>query len=248
MVSLEELLALLVKKGGSDLHITAGSPPRIRIDGRLVSTDYETFQPADTQKIIYGILESNQVARFEKELELDFSFGIKGLGRFRTNVFMQRGAVGAAMRLIPYEIKSFETLGLPRKICEDLCNTLRGLILVTGSTGSGKSTTIAAMLDYLNNTTPGHIITIEDPIEYIHQHKNCLVNQREIGKDTLGFVSALRTVLRQDPDVVVIGEMRDLETTSVALTVSETGHLVFATLHTSDCVQTLNRIIDIFPS
>ncbi|MCK5579618.1 MAG: Flp pilus assembly complex ATPase component TadA, partial [Planctomycetes bacterium] len=223
MVSLEELLAALVKKGGSDLHITAGSPPRIRVDGELVSTEHDVFQPADTQKMIYSILESSQIARFEKELELDFSFGIESLGRFRTNVFMQRGAVGAVMRMIPYEVKSFEELGLPKKICISLCDSQKGLILVTGSTGSGKSTTIATMLDYLNSTMSGHIITVEDPIEFVHRNKNCLINQREVGSDTHGFGNALKTVLRQDPDVVLIGEMRDAETTEAALTISETG-------------------------
>lgn len=248
MVSLEELLLLLVKKGGSDLHITVGSPPRIRIDGELINTDFEIMAPDTCQKLIYGLLSNSQIAKFEKDLELDISFGVEGLGRFRTNIFKQRGAVGAVMRLIPFQIKTFEQLGLPRKICEDICNTLKGLVLITGATGSGKSTTLAAMIDHINSNFKGHIITVEDPVEFIHKHKNSLINQREVGTDTHDFKDALKRALRQDPDVVLIGEMRDLETTEAALTISETGHLAFATLHTSDCVQTINRIIDIFPS
>lgn len=248
MVSLEELLTQLVKRGGSDLHITAGSPPRIRIDGNLIPLEQETLVAADTQKLVYGLLDANQVARFEKDKELDFSFGIEGMGRFRTNVFLQRGAVGTVLRLIPTKVRTFEDLGLPRGVCEDLCSLPKGLILVTGATGSGKSTTLAAMIDYINSRDRSHIVTVEDPIEFVHQNKNCLVNQREVGADTLEFKNALRTVLRQDPDVVLIGEMRDAETTEAALTISETGHLTFATLHTSDCVQTINRIIDIFPA
>jgi twitching motility protein PilT len=248
MVTIEELLTQMVKRESSDLHITTNSPPRIRIDGKLISIDSEKLAPADTQKIIYSLLDSNQVARFEKDKELDFSFGIEGLGRFRTNVFLQRGAVGAVLRLIPTKIKTFDDLGLPKGVCEGLCDLPKGLVLVTGSTGSGKSTTLAAMIDYINTREYGHIITVEDPIEFVHQNKNCLVNQREVGADTREFKTALRTVLRQDPDVVLIGEMRDAETTEAALTISETGHLTFATLHTSDAVQTVNRIIDIFPA
>ncbi|MFH0888490.1 MAG: type IV pilus twitching motility protein PilT [Planctomycetota bacterium] len=248
MVSLEELLLLLVKKGGSDLHITVGAPPRIRIDGELINTEFEVMTPDSCQKLIYGLLSNSQIAKFEKDLELDISFGVEELGRFRTNVFKQRGAVGAVMRLIPFQIKTFEQLGLSRKICEDICNSHKGLVLITGSTGSGKSTTLAAMIDYINSNFKGHIITVEDPVEFIHKHKNSLINQREVGTDTHDFKDALKRALRQDPDVVLIGEMRDLETTEAALTISETGHLAFATLHTSDCVQTINRIIDIFPS
>jgi twitching motility protein PilT len=248
MVTLEEMLLLLVKKGGSDLHLTAGSRPRIRVDGLLVDTEYEQLTPDDTQKIIYGILNQNQVAKFEKELELDMSFGIEGIGRFRVNVFRQRGAVGSVMRIIPFQIKNFEQLTLPRKVCESLCNTAKGLVLVTGATGSGKSTTLAAMIDYINDTYKGHIMTVEDPVEFLHKHKKCLINHREVGTDTYDFKNALKRILRQDPDVVLIGEMRDLETTEAALTISETGHLAFGTLHTSDTVQTINRIIDIFPS
>jgi len=248
MVTIEELLTQMVKRESSDLHITSNSPPRIRIDGKLIAVDADKLAPADTQKIVYSLLDSNQVARFEKEKELDFSFGIEGLGRFRTNVFFQRGAVGAVLRLIPTKIKTFADLGLPQGVCEGLCDLPKGLVLVTGSTGSGKSTTLAAMIDYINTKEYGHIITVEDPIEFVHNNKNCLVNQREVGSDTHEFKTALRTVLRQDPDVVLIGEMRDAETTEAALTISETGHLTFATLHTSDAVQTVNRIIDIFPA
>jgi twitching motility protein PilT len=247
MINLEEMLTTMVKQNASDLHITTNSPPRMRLDGQLAPLGEDSMTPADTQKLIYGILDANQVARFEKDKELDFSFGIEGLGRFRTNVFMQRGAVGAVLRLIPSKIKTFEDLGLPRKVCEEICSLPKGLILVTGSTGSGKSTSLAAMIDHLNTIDHGHIITIEDPIEFVHANKSCLVNQREVGADTHEFKNALRTVLRQDPDVVLIGEMRDMETTEAALTISETGHLTFGTLHTSDCVQTINRIIDIFP-
>lgn len=248
MVSIEELLQAMVERDGSDLHITQGARPKLRIDGELVDTEYEMLDAESTQKIIYSILDSAQIARFEKELELDMSFGVEGLGRFRTNVFMQRGAVGAVLRIIPYEILSIDKLGLPRVLVEKLCNTPRGLILVTGSTGSGKSTTLAAMIDYINVNRRDHIITVEDPIEFVHQNKNCLVNQREIGTDSHSFPAALKHILRQDPDVVLIGEMRDMETMEAALTISETGHLTFATLHTSDAVQTINRIVDAFPA
>ena len=248
MVSLEELLQLLVQRGGSDLHITAGSPPRIRVDGKLIPTEFDTLTKEESQKIVYGVLSEDQIARFEKDLELDFSFGVDNLGRFRTNVFLQRGSVGAVFRLVPHAIRGFDDLGLPRKVCTDLCDQPRGLVLVTGATGSGKSTTLAAMIDYINSTGNYHIMTIEDPIEFVHKNKNSLVNQREVGSDTHGFKESLRHVLRQDPDVVLIGEMRDLETIEAALTISETGHLTFATLHTSDAVQTINRIVDVFPA
>lgn len=248
MVSLEDLLQLLVERGGSDLHIAANSPPRIRIHGELVPTEFEPMAKEDTQKMLYGILSEEQIAKFEKEKELDFSFGIENLGRFRVNVLYQRGAVGSVMRLIPYAVRGFDDLGLPRKVCQDITKQAKGLILVTGATGSGKSTTLAAMIDYINSNEKCHIITIEDPIEFVHGNKLCLINQREIGSDTMGFKGALRTVLRQDPDVVLVGEMRDMETIEAALTISETGHLTFGTLHTSDCVQTINRIIDVFPS
>ncbi|HYE97896.1 MAG TPA: type IV pilus twitching motility protein PilT [Planctomycetota bacterium] len=247
MVSLEELLQLLVQRGGSDLHITAGSPPRIRIDGLLKPTEFDTLTKEESQKLVYGVLSEDQIARFEKDLELDFSFGVDNLGRFRTNVFLQRNSVGAVFRLVPHAIRTFEDLGLPRKVCTDLCDQPRGLVLVTGATGSGKSTTLAAMIDYINTTGHYHIMTVEDPIEFVHKNKQCLINQREVGTDTRGFKESLRHVLRQDPDVVLIGEMRDMETIEAALTISETGHLTFATLHTSDAVQTVNRIIDVFP-
>lgn len=248
MVSIEELLQLMVERGASDLHLTQGAPPKIRVDGELADTEHEVLDAEATQKIVYSILDSTQIARFEKELELDMSFGVEGLGRFRTNVFMQRGAVGAVLRVIPYEVLSIDKIGLPRMIVERLCNIPRGLILVTGATGSGKSTTLAAMIDYINVNHRSHIITVEDPIEFVHQNKNCLINQREIGTDSHSFPAALKHVLRQDPDIVLVGEMRDTETMEAALTISETGHLVFATLHTSDAVQTINRIMDAFPA
>ena len=248
--SLEELLFFLAKNNGSDLHIAAGSKPRIRIHGDLVERPEfpDPLSKEDTQKMIYGILSEDQIARFEKNLELDFSFGVEQLGRFRTNVFQQRNCVGAVLRIIPTNIKTFDDLGLPKKVCEDLCHQARGLVLVTGATGSGKSTTLAAMIDYLNQREPCHIITIEDPIEFLHRNKQCLVNQREVGSDTHGFKEALRSILRQDPDIVLVGEMRDQETIEAALTIAETGHLTFGTLHTSDAVQTINRVVDVFPA
>ena len=248
MKTIDELLRELVDRGGSDLHLTAGSPPRIRVDGALRPIDEEILNPQQSQNLVYGILNSEQIARFEETLELDLSFGISGLGRFRTNVFQQRGAVGAVFRIIPYEIKGMRELGLPRALCEKLCAMPKGLILVTGATGSGKSTTLAAMIEHINQVRHDHVVTIEDPIEFVYRNKGCLFNQREVGTDTKSFANALRSVMRQDPDVVLVGEMRDLETIEMALTLSETGHLTFATLHTSDCVQTINRIIDVFPS
>jgi len=249
MITLEELLRLMVERGGSDLHISAGSAPRMRLDGRLQEIPQtEMLAPEGTKKLIYSVLDGQQIARFEQDLELDMSFGLSGVGRFRVNVFFQRGAVASVLRTIPYEIFSFDQLGVPKEVCTKLCELSRGLVLVTGATGSGKSTTLASMDDYINQTRTDHIITIEDPIEFVHRNKQCLINQREVGTDTQGFNQALRRVLRQDPDVVLIGEMRDKETIEAGLTLAETGHLTFATLHTSDCVQTINRIVDVFPA
>jgi twitching motility protein PilT len=236
----------MIEKGASDLHITTGSPPRLRVDGKLIPLDYPPLTPVETKSLCYSILTDAQKHKFEENNELDLSFGVKGLSRFRGNVFMQRGAVAGAFRTIPFEIRTFQELGLP-EIVNDLVKRPRGLILVTGPTGSGKSTTLAAMVDRINSERYDHIITIEDPIEYLHGHKKCLINQREVNADTSSFKAALRYVLRQDPDVVLIGEMRDLETIEAALTVSETGHLTLATLHTNSAVQTINRIIDVFP-
>ncbi len=248
MVTLEELLQGLVERGGSDLHITAGSAPKFRLDGDLHDATSDALEPKDTKRLVYSVLNAEQIAKFEKEHELDLSFGIASLGRFRTNVFVQRGAVGAVFRVIPYEIKGFDDLGLPTEVCKRICAMPKGLVLVTGATGSGKSTTLAAMIDQINRTRKQHIVTVEDPIEFLHQNKSCLFNQREVGSDTYSFENALRSVLRQDPDIVLIGEMRTMETIEAALTLAETGHLTFATLHTSDCVQTINRIVDVFPA
>src|SRR5216117_1272383 len=247
-ISLSELLRKLAEVGGSDLHITTGSPPQVRVDGHLRPLEgYRVLTSADTKQLAYSVLTDAQKHRFEENLELDLSFGVKGLSRFRANLFNQRGAVGAVFRAIPYEIKAFEELGLP-PVIKQMCDKPRGLILVTGPTGSGKSTTLAAMVDKINRDRREHILTIEDPIEFLHNHKNCLVNQREVNADTHGFAEALRTALRQDPDVVLVGEMRDLETIESALRIAETGHLTFATLHTNSAVSTINRIIDVFPS
>ena len=248
MVSMEELLHLMVQRGGSDLHLSVGAPPKIRIDGRLLDTEHDPLTQEVTKKLVYSVLAPDQVAKFEKTLELDFSFGVANLGRFRTNAFVQRNTIAAVLRVIPYEVYDFDQIGLPRKLCEQVCQLPKGLVLCTGATGSGKSTTLASMVDYINQSRQGHIVTIEDPIEFLHRNKGCLVNQREIGGDTKGFGNALRSVLRQDPDVVLIGEMRDLETIEAALTLAETGHLTFATLHTSDTAQTINRIVDVFPA
>ena len=247
-ISLSELLRSLSELKGSDLHVTTGSPPQVRVHGHLRALEgYRSLTSADTKQLAYSVLTDAQKHRFEENLELDFSFGVKGLSRFRANLFNQRGAVGAVFRAIPYEIKAFEDLGLPT-VVRGLCDKPRGLILVTGPTGSGKSTTLAAMIDKINRERHEHILTIEDPIEFLHSHKNCLVNQREVNSDTRGFAEALRTALRQDPDVVLIGEMRDLETIESALRIAETGHLTLATLHTNSAISTINRIIDVFPS
>ena len=246
MANLHQLLKAMVEKGSSDLHITTGSPPQLRIDGRLVPLKTPPLTPVETKQLCYSILADAQKHKFEEENELDLSFGVKGLSRFRANLFMQRGAVGAAFRTIPFKILTFQELGLPA-IAADLARKPRGLVLVTGPTGSGKSTTLASIIDKINTERHEHIMTIEDPIEYLHPHKNCVVNQREVGADTHSFKKALKYILRQDPDVVLVGEMRDLETIEAALTISETGHLAFGTLHTNSCVQTINRIIDVFP-
>jgi twitching motility protein PilT len=237
----------MTQKGASDLHLTAGVPPEIRVDGLITPTDHETLTPEGTTQLAYSVLSDEQRKRFETTKELDFSFGVKGLSRFRANVFLQRGVVSMAIRQIPYEILAMEKLGLP-PVVHDLTNHHKGLVLVTGPTGSGKSTTLASMLDRINDTRQAHIITIEDPIEYIHHHKKCIVNQREIGADTESFPTALKYVLRQDPDIILIGEMRDLETIEAALTIAETGHLVFATLHTNSTYEAVNRIVDVFPA
>ncbi|MBZ5516351.1 MAG: type IV pilus twitching motility protein PilT [Acidobacteriia bacterium] len=246
--SLSELLKRMVDMGGSDLHITTNSPPRIRLHGALKPCeDLPVLGPADTKQLAYSILTDAQKHRFEENLELDFSFGIKNIARFRGNLFNQRGAVGGVFRVIPFEIKSFDQLGLPQ-VVRKLCEKPRGLILVTGPTGSGKSTTLATMLNLINESRYEHMITIEDPIEFIHPHKKCLVNQREVHADTHSFANSLRAALREDPDVVLIGEMRDLETIESALRIAETGHLTFGTLHTNSASSTINRIIDVFPS
>jgi twitching motility protein PilT len=248
MATLPELLKMLVDMGGSDLHIATSTPPQVRVNGELQRLKLPELTPSETKQVVYSVLTDAQKKRFEESMELDFSFGIKTLSsRFRCNVFTQRGAVGAVYRLIPEKIRSFGELGLPA-VLATLADRPRGLILVTGPTGSGKSTTLAAMLDKINAERHGHILTIEDPIEYIHQHKNCLVNQREVHSDTVSFSIALRAALREDPDIVLIGEMRDLETVESALKIAETGHLTFGTLHTNSAAQTINRIIDVFPA
>jgi len=245
--TLHQLLKVMLDKGASDLHVTTGSPPQLRIDGELVPLRTDAMTPVDTKQLCYSILTDAQKLRFEEDQELDLSFGVKGLARFRANLFVQRGAVAGAFRLVPFNIMPLEELGLPKVVAE-LCERPRGLVLVTGPTGSGKSTTLASMIDRINTRHRSHIVTIEDPIEFLHPHKNCLVNQREVGSDTQGFTKALRHILRQDPDVVLIGEMRDLETIEAALTIAETGHLCFATLHTTSAIGSINRIIDVFPS
>ena len=246
--TLSELLKRMVDSGGSDLHITTNSPPRIRVNGELKALDdLPLLGPAETKQLAYSVLTDTQKHRFEENLELDFSFGIKNIARFRGNLFNQRGATAGVFRVIPFEIKTFEQLHLPA-VLHKLCEKPRGLILVTGPTGSGKSTTLATMLDLINQSRFEHMLTIEDPIEFIHPHKRCLVNQREVHADTHSFSNALRAALREDPDVVLIGEMRDLETIEAALRIAETGHLTFGTLHTNSASSTINRIIDVFPS
>lgn len=246
MLNLHQLLKILVESNGSDLHITTNSPPQMRVDGHLTAMDFPPMSQVDTKQLCYSVLTDAQKHKFEEENELDLSFGVKGLSRFRGNMFIQRGAVAGVFRVIPYKILTFEELDLP-PIVPELAARPRGLILVTGPTGSGKSTTLASIVDYININRREHIVTIEDPIEYLHPHKGCLVNQREVGADTKGFKNALKYVLRQDPDVVLVGELRDLETIEAALTLAETGHLCLATLHTNSCAQTINRVVDVFP-
>ncbi|MGZ8867239.1 MAG: type IV pilus twitching motility protein PilT, partial [Thermoanaerobaculia bacterium] len=241
-VTLHQLLKTMVERGGSDLHVTTNSAPQIRIDGKLVPLDMPVLTAPETKQLAYSVLTDAQKHRFEENLELDLSFGIKGLARFRANIFNQRGATAAVYRQIPYEILSFKDLGLP-SVVEEICARPRGLVLVTGPTGSGKSTTLAAMIDKINRETHQHIITIEDPVEFLHSHKNCVVNQRELHADTHSFGNSLKSALRQDPDVVLIGEMRDLETIESALRIAETGHLTFGTLHTNSAAQTINRVV-----
>jgi twitching motility protein PilT len=246
-MTLPELLHTMVQMEGSDLHITTATPPQVRVHGHLVRLSGTDMNPSETKQLAYSVLTDAQKKRFEETLELDFSFGIKGLARFRVNMFNQRGAVGAVYRLIPEKIRSFQELNLPQ-VLTTLAERPRGLVLVTGPTGSGKSTTLAAMIDKINKERHDHILTIEDPIEFVHQHQGCLVNQREVHSDTQSFSNALRAALREDPDIVLIGEMRDLETVEAALRIAETGHLTFGTLHTNSASQTINRIIDIFPA
>ncbi len=247
-VNLRSLLEEMIEKDASDLHIVAGERPKLRVDGDIQNSSVDlVLAPKDTLAIAYSVLTESQKKRFEIEKELDFSFGIQNLARFRGNCFKQRGCVSLVIRQIPFNVRTFEDLGLPGVVAK-LAERPRGLVLVTGPTGSGKSTTLASMIDKINREMKGHIITVEDPIEFIHRHHNCIVNQREIGTDTSSFAAALKYALRQDPDVVLIGEMRDLETIAAALTIAETGHLVFATLHTNSAMESINRIIDVFPS
>jgi twitching motility protein PilT len=245
---LDELLVHVLDTGASDLHLTAGAPPTVRLRGEMVPIDgYDRLTPEVLRETLYGIMTERQRKEFEEDLELDFAYAVPGRARFRVNVFQQRDSVGSVMRMIPWEIKPLEALGMP-PVIGTFAQMKRGLVLVTGPTGSGKSTTLAAIIDQVNRTRSGHIMTIEDPIEFLHSHQGCLVNQREVGHDTQGFRAALKHVLRQDPDVILVGELRDLDTISVALTAAETGHLVFATLHTQSAQDTITRVVDVFPS
>ncbi|MBN2453268.1 MAG: PilT/PilU family type 4a pilus ATPase [Candidatus Omnitrophica bacterium] len=244
----KDLLRLMFEKGASDLHITAGAPVQLRIDENLFPVDDAVLTAEDSKALTFSMLNEAQIRKFEKDLELDAAFAFEEFGRFRINVFKQRNSVAASLRLIPHDIWSFEECGLPSDVAIDLCNRPKGLVLVTGATGSGKSTSLASMIDWINVGRSCHIVTIEDPIEFVHKNKKSIVNQREVYSDTHSFNDSLKHILRQDPDVILIGEMRDLETIESALIIAETGHLVFATLHTSDCVQTVNRIVDVFPN
>ena len=247
-IRIEELLKLMVERRASDLHLTVDSPPFLRIDEDLIPLDSPPLGPEDTKALAYGFLTPEQISNFERERELDMSFGKDGMGRFRVNVFLQRNWISVAIRLLPHEIPDFQKCGLQVKIMEDLCKRKKGLVLITGATGSGKSTTLASMVEWINHHRQCHVITIEDPIEYVHSNKKAIIDQREVGADTHSFGASLKRVLRQDPNVILIGEMRDLETIESALNIAETGHLVLATLHTSDAVQTINRVVDVFPA
>ncbi|MEO0095066.1 MAG: type IV pilus twitching motility protein PilT [candidate division WOR-3 bacterium] len=246
-VTMKQLLEEMVQRNSTDLHLTTGAPPMLRIDGELVPTNYEVMTPELIQQLVYSVLNDQQKKKFEMEWELDFSFGIAGLSRFRGNCFQQRGSIAAAIRTIPFEIRGFKELGIP-PVVQELASRPKGLILLTGPTGCGKSTTLAAIIDKVNSERRCHIITVEDPIEYLFRHKKAIVNQRQVGSDTKSFANALKYVLREDPDVVMVGEMRDLETIAITLTIAETGHLTLATLHTNSAAESIHRIIDIFPS
>lgn len=246
-IQVQQLFKLMVDSSASDLHLVVGSPPGLRINGDIVRVKIAALTAKDTKRLIFQILNEDQKNEFEKNLDLDLSFGIKGLARFRANIFYSKGGVSAVFRLIPSNIPDFKSLNLPN-ILMDITDVTNGLILVTGPTGSGKSTTLASMIDRLNGKEAGHIITLEDPVEFVHNHKGCVVNQREIGSDSLTFGTALKSLLRQDPDIVLVGELRDVETIEAALTIAETGHLVFGTLHTNSCVQTINRLVNVFPA
>ncbi|MEO0142501.1 MAG: type IV pilus twitching motility protein PilT [candidate division WOR-3 bacterium] len=246
-VTMKHLLEEMVQRNATDLHLTTGAPPMLRIDGELVPTNYEVMTPELIQQLVYSVLNDQQKKKFEMEWELDFSFGIAGLSRFRGNCFQQRGSIAAAIRTIPFEIRGFKELGIP-PVVQELASRPKGLILLTGPTGCGKSTTLAAIIDKVNSERRCHIITVEDPIEYLFRHKKAIVNQRQVGSDTKSFANALKYVLREDPDVVMVGEMRDLETIAITLTIAETGHLTLATLHTNSAAESIHRIIDIFPS
>jgi len=246
-LKIEVLLQTMLQQGASDLHLSVGAPAQLRVNGRLVRLKMPPLTPEQTQSLCYSVMNTNQIAEFEREFEMDLSFGIRNLSRFRGNIFLQRGSVGGVFRAIPLSLPRLDDLGVPAQLREVIRHP-SGLVLVTGATGSGKSTTLAALIDILNETEHGHILTIEDPIEFIHAHKNCVVNQREVGFDSKSFAGALKRVLRQDPDYILIGELRDLESIEMALTMAETGHLVFATLHTNGAIDSISRIVNVFPT